>query len=77
MFSYYNYDTGPRSLLGHNYSRGYFMYLGLGYLIDWTNVGSIPLGTICASKRLQSDMYLGEYRVCNTVIRTMCVFVMQ
>jgi len=39
--------------------------LGLGHIVvgilfalDWTNVGSIPLATVGASKRLPSDMHL-------------------
>jgi len=38
---------------------------GLGHIVtailcvlDWTNVGSILLATVCASKRLPSDIYL-------------------
>jgi len=42
--------TGPRGL-GH-------IVAGILCVLDLTNVGSIPLATVGASKRLPSDMYL-------------------
>jgi len=42
--------TGPRGL-GHTVA-------GILCVLDWTNVSSIQLTTVGASKRLPSDMYL-------------------
>jgi len=48
--------TGPRGL-GH-------IVAGILYVLDWTNVGSIPLAIVGASKRLTSDIY-GKWTIVN------------
>jgi len=46
-------------VLGHDYSHEYIMCI-----LDWTNVGSIPLATIGASKR---PMFINIYNIVSYV----------